>query len=48
MFDDEEEEGFQPLDTEIARLEAIAYMPNHTIDDVPAILAAQEALKELL
>lgn len=33
---------------EIARLEAIAYMKNHTVDDVPAILAAQEALKELL
>jgi len=34
-------------DQEIARLEAIAYMKNHTVDDVPAILAAQEALKEL-
>jgi hypothetical protein len=48
MFDDEDVEDFQPLDDEIARLEAIAYMPNHTLDDVPAILAAQEALKELL
>ena len=46
MFDDEDEE--YPLDDEIARLEAVAYMPNHTIDDVPAILAAQQALKELL
>ena len=46
MFDDEDEG--EALDTEIARLEAIAYMPNHTIDDVPAILAAQQALKELL
>lgn len=35
------------IDPEIARLEAIAYMKNHTVDDVPAILAAQEALMKL-